>query len=190
MSKVDWEHPERRNGRMRYPVTCTNLVDGQPCGNTRWLTKYDAKRAGDCFHCSQVKKAKLGYKATVAKHGADSALTHVQKHLLRHPSKGELAVMQALADGGHQYERETMFTRDDGRKYLLDFLVYGKYVIEFNGGCHINHVERDLYKFNAIRSAGHHLLVLVERDLPNLDSILGEFLTNAIRTPATQDIPF
>ncbi len=176
MSTVDWKNPQKRNGRTRYATTCA-------CGNVRWLTKSDAKRAGDCFQCSQRKKAKLGYKATVAKWGYDSALIHVQAYLLDNPSKGEQAIIQALARSGHQFEREVIFARDENHKALLDFVVYGRYVIEFNGGCHINHRERDLYKFNAIRSAGYQLLVLEDHDLGDLDTILGEFLID--RTPVT-----
>ena len=163
----------------RYPVLCA-------CGRERLLTKYDALRAGQCFHCAQREKGKLGYRATVALHGPDFALEHVQAYLLANPSPNELKVIGILRDMGINHEREVIL-RYGGSKYLIDFVINGCHAIEVNGGCHILHEARDQRKFNAIRSDGYRLLVLEACDLDRAEEIISDFLnlpSSALGVPA------
>lgn len=152
----------------RYPVICE-------CGRERLLSKYDAARAGQCFHCSQREKGKLGYRATVASKGHDFALEYVQAYRLENPSRLELRLIGVLRDMGINYEREVWLKFDD-RNYLIDFVINGCHAIEVNGGCHILHEARDQRKFNAIRSDGYRLLVLEECDLDRADEIISDYL--------------
>lgn len=181
-TRVDWNRAEVR----------TRFVKGKPrrmtfylalclsCGETRWLTGADGRRAEKresvCRHCSQIAKAKLAYQECVSRYGNDFAIRRVQKSLLtKQPSKGEQAVIAALEKRPLAYEREVLMP-ETGRSWLVDFMVNGALAIEYNGGCHVLHVERDQIKHNDIRRAGFRLLVIEEDDLPNLDSILDTFL--------------
>lgn len=180
-TRVRWAEGEyrirRTKGRdireMRYPALC------ESCGETRWLARADARRAeakgSVCFQCSQVIKAKLGYKKCVELHGNDFAIRAVQRHHLAKPSLGEQALIAALDAREVAYEREVLLP-DGERRWLIDFVVNGVWAIEYNGGCHVLHGERDLYKANDIRTAGFRLLVLDETDLPHLGRILDDFL--------------
>lgn len=157
----------------RVPVPCP------VCGQERLLTTSDAKRAlargSKCFRCSQIEKARKGYAACVKKHGAAYAVAVVQKYRLSNPSSLEQQVMTALARLALPVEREVL-VMDEGRHYLVDFVIGGTLAIEVNGGCHVLHVERDLLKANAVRRAGYRLLILTESDMSDLERLLRSFV--------------
>lgn len=177
-SRVDWDKPYRTTrmskgktrSEVRYPTYCPR------CHQPRLLPRHHARVAGLCFRCSQSQKGKLGYKAMVDRHGPTAALEHLQRWLLDHPSENELRIIQTLSEMGLNYEREVWITTPDDRNFLIDFVINGLHAIEVNGGCHINHVERDQQKYNAIRHEGYRLLVLEECDLPQARSIITDYL--------------
>jgi hypothetical protein len=169
----------REQARKKYPVTCA-------CGQVRWLTASDARRAGDCFRCAQRRKAAMGYEAMVARYGEKWAVHHLQAYRLEHPSSLEQAVMLTLSDLHVSYRREVwLATKASGRKqrvYLVDFIVTVRgidYAIEVNGEwAHRHHARRDQLKLRLLRRRGYPVLVLTEADIRagRTESLLKAFL--------------
>lgn len=181
--KVDWSAPlptkrvvkgvERVENK--YPVTCPE------CGHVRYLRASDARKAvrkeSKCTRCTARAKGRLGYAATVARHGKTAAIQHVQAHLIAHPSDLEQRVMRVLDQMGMQYEREVWLQTPAGKIYLIDFVIDGVFAIEVNGDwVHQYHIERDQRKMNAIRAEGYRLLVMTTGDVQNAETILPRYL--------------
>jgi very-short-patch-repair endonuclease len=178
MNIVDWEHPvikmrkvkgEDRRER-RFSVICGG------CGETRWLKRCDALEAEQsgaaCFRCTQREKARLGYKATVAKHGKDFALPYVRDYQLAHPSVLNMAMADILEHVLElPYEREVICG-----SYLIDFVLYGTFAIEVNGGVHVLQPDHDVRKARFLREQGYDLLVLEQADIPDASARVLEFI--------------
>ena len=185
LSSVDWDHPQQQKRTVKgkdrqvtvYVVTCLNhCPDGNLCGNMRFLTGSDARKAGKCFRCAQIEKAPKGYRGLIEKRGPEFAIEKVQAHQLAHPSRPTSRIIDLLNQMGVQYEREVLLKYED-RRYLLDFVVNGHSVIEVDGQwVHSHHQQRDQRKHNAIRNAGYRLLPLSDQDLNRAGAIISDYL--------------
>lgn len=174
------------NGKARptrkYPVTCI-------CGNVRWLTASDARKARVCYRCSQREKGALGYAAMVARYGEKWAVRHIQAYRLANPSTLERAVALILRDLGLRFSREFwLATKAHGRKqhvYLVDFMVTVNgvdHAVEVNGEwAHSHHARRDRLKLRLLRRRGYPVLVIEEADIRagRAEQMLVDFLNLA-----------
>lgn len=177
---INWNEPQQINGRTRYLVTCE-------CGNSRWLVKRDALVASQCFQCSQKVKAKKGYAAMTAIYGEKWAARHVQAYRLAHPTPSEGIVSDILQQLGLRFSREYwLATKDHGKRqrvYLIDHMIThpsrGMMAIEINGGCHVNHTQRDRRKMRLLRRRGIPVLVLTTEQIENgqAQQIIQEWVT-------------
>lgn len=142
------------------------------CG-VRWFARADsAKHIRSCYQCSQIIKARLGYKATAAKHGERFALRWLREWRLEHPTCLERIVAAWLDALNLPYEREYWFITENNDVRLLDFLVNSRLVIEVNGNYwHTlpGAAERDAHKAESIQYAGFALLVLSETEVTSGD---------------------
>lgn len=162
--------------RHKIPVTCPS------CGQVRYLEPHHANPLTPCKKCHTSRIGKLGYKATVAKHGDQFAIGFVRQYRLDHPSVLERAVMTALDQLGLRYEREYIYQVSPRKVYLIDFVVSAgiDYFIEVNGVVHRYHLDRDTAKAAAIRAAGYPLIILTQDDInrPDLSDRINARLCN------------
>src|SRR5262249_37945452 len=108
-----------------YPVRCAN----SDCGRIRWLSRSAALKAEQeqrvCRHCQTSQAGKLGYAATVARHGVDFALGHVRQNQLDHPSPYEQVLAVWLAEIPVDYQQQVIFSATDpdgtNHNFILDF---------------------------------------------------------------------
>lgn len=178
MNTVDWEHPigfervvkgeTRRENR--FLVTCGE------CGESRLLKRIDAKKVeqtdAPCYPCTQREKGKLGYRATIERHGENFFLDLIRERELNNPPVLTRALMDILDNVLHiRYEREIQCGR-----YLIDFVIGDRFAIEVNGGVHVLHAERDARKAQFLREQGYELLVLEQADIPDAADRVCEFL--------------
>jgi hypothetical protein len=141
------KRPEQR--QMCYPVKCVR------CEKVRWLTKADALKAEAeqrmCKRCQTSDAGKLGYAATVERHGENFALQHVLKRQLQNPSPYEYIVAQWLLEMGIPYDTQIPFAAADPsghvHTFLLDIVMITptqRIVLEVNGWFHRRYrAERD-----------------------------------------------
>ncbi|GAB4528510.1 MAG: hypothetical protein OHK0046_47400 [Anaerolineae bacterium] len=163
---IDWQTSEVRTRSVRgkprreryYAVTCD-------CGSVRWLRRTDAERAGQCFHCAQIAKAPLGWKATAKKYGADFGIKAVREWRLENPSDLEQWFMRVAEEMRLTYQREVLLAD----RWLIDFVIENV-AYEVDGYWH--QYRDDSAKHEAARAAGYELVILEESDLLDLLSIL------------------
>lgn len=169
MITIDYTCPQRMKRYVRgderwdtyYPARCA-------CGNEWDIRKDNIKRTNQCQQCARIAAAKLGYEATKKKYGPLFALGFWREWRLANPTCLERTVIAWLDALGVSYEREYWFVGDDGRVYLLDFLVNSSLVIEVNGSYWHDMpegIERDERKARALHYAGFPLLTLSEADV-------------------------
>lgn len=187
MSIVDWNNPQKINGRTKFAATCT-------CGRVRWLVKKDARyveeHASPCFQCAQTIKAKLGFQANVEKYGIKFAVKRCQQYQLAHPEPSQVMLEMILDRLGleyvPQYWLETKSTGTEKRVYLIDAMIVtgGRLAlaIELNGGCHKleKNQKRDRRKLNLLRRRGIPALVIESTDMMNAERYISERLGLAV----------
>lgn len=173
MSSVDWANPQPHTRTIkgkpftekRFWVTCSC------CDSKRLLKRCDARKVeasgAPCQRCTNVQKGKLGFKASVAKFGADFANKKAREKRLAHPSRLEALVIDALEDLHLRYMREV-----ECGPYYIDFVVRGV-AIEVEGA--YVHSLRDPNreaKRTAFIEQQYPMLILREADAPQFLSII------------------
>jgi very-short-patch-repair endonuclease len=153
----------------------TRIVRGQPrkerryalkceeCGRTRMVNAQQS-RSKICKRCASRRAGKKGYAATVAKHGRDFFFETVRRHQLENPSAPESLIIAVLHEMGVGYARQVALETADGGRYLIDFVIGGRYAIEYDGYHHVYHEQRDERKHAAMCGAGYKVLHLAEND--------------------------
>lgn len=187
MSTVDWNNPQKVDGRTKFAATCT-------CGNVRWLVKKDARyveaHGSPCFKCAQTIKAKLGFRANVEKYGMKFAVRRSQQSQLAHPEPSQVMLESILEKLGlefvPQFWLETKASGSEKHIYLIDAMVVtgGQLVlaIEINGGCHKleKNQKRDKRKLNFLKRRGIPALVIDSTDMLNAERYISEKLGLAV----------
>src|SRR5689334_1126565 len=136
-----------------YPVRCAN----PDCGRIRWLSRSAAIKAEQeqrvCRHCQTSQAGKLGYAATVARHGLDFALRAVRQSQLRHPSPYEQMLAAWMVEIPVYYQQQVIFSATDpagtNHNFILDFELLtsrGCVAVEVNGWHHQQYrADRDAW---------------------------------------------
>lgn len=148
--------------RKKYPTVCPT------CGESRMLTKRDAARAKQCQKCHLRKIAPLGWQATVDSVGREEALdilvSRQRQYRLLNPSSLEQIAIKAIDHLAVPYEREVII-KVDGRRYIADFVIAGKYIVEVSGDyAHQDRPDYDAHRRALLQKAGYTVIEFTEAE--------------------------
>lgn len=146
--------------KREYRVVCA-------CGAVRWIFKEDIPRSKQCQRCQWRERGKKGWEKTEAKlshkyGGLTGRALWVEMSRQRcenKPMPTELVMSDLLV--GIPYERNFVLDFGD-HSWIVDFLLYGRIVLEVNGGIHKlkEHQQRDSRKYSELLTLGYTVLVL------------------------------
>lgn len=154
---------------MTTPMTEEQLEQRRNAGRVRaqaFTPEYQRKaglaRAQTLTPEHQSAAGKLGYQATVAKHGPGFALDIVNRGMPK-PSSLESLVIGWLKETGLPFEKGVK-VETDGRLWYIDFVVCDTLAIEVDGEYwHSQRLDRDRQKSQDLKSLGYRVWRFSER---------------------------
>lgn len=118
---------------------------------------------------------KRGAAVVIAKYGREFFFNQMVECHRNNPTKGEEATAAILIQLGIGFE----FNAPIAGKWIVDFLVGDRNVIEFNGTMHESKyydTARHDRKIAGLKAAGYRVLEIADKDLPNAVDLIREFL--------------